>query len=240
MLSSACSPHRKGSAVLCGQLQWFLHRHAETDGTHEASPQTQHFLPVSVYLISCAHCRVSVCSLVTSAFFSRCESCRTKLRSYRGLLTHLHTCSKVPRGKTKSAEPAAAPNPNVTRTVMEQDPPHLDSQLTSQVPNSDGSFPAAFNYPESTAPPVLGPPFLSHSVTSASQQFTDTAANVPPALKLDGPAAVSDTPDSQDLKQTQSMSPEPVHPAPGSAPHSPTGSSAVWKRNQGEHKTVTS
>ncbi|XP_049573491.1 zinc finger protein 414 [Syngnathus scovelli] len=36
--------------------------------------------------------------------FFLCENCRTKLRSYRGLLTHLHTCSKVPRGKTKSTE----------------------------------------------------------------------------------------------------------------------------------------
>ncbi|KAM9832193.1 zinc finger protein 414-like [Neosynchiropus ocellatus] len=36
-----------------------------------------------------------------------CESCRTKLRSYRGLLTHLHTCSKVSRSKTKPAEAAA-------------------------------------------------------------------------------------------------------------------------------------
>ncbi|XP_053717702.1 zinc finger protein 414 [Synchiropus splendidus] len=37
-----------------------------------------------------------------------CESCRTKLRSYRGLLTHLHTCSKVSRSKAKAAEAAAA------------------------------------------------------------------------------------------------------------------------------------
>ncbi|XP_026233687.1 zinc finger protein 414 [Anabas testudineus] len=180
-----------------------------------------------------------------------CESCRTKLRSYRGLLTHLHTCSKVPRGKTKSTEPtppqpAAAPNSNVTHTVMEQDPPHLDSQPASQVPNRDGSFHAAVLHPDSAAPPVLGPPFLAHLETSApqlpTQQLTETApqlpirngtSNMPPPMNVNGPAAASDYPDAQDQSQTQSTSPEPVHPAPGSAPHSPSGSSAVWKRNQG-------
>uniref|UniRef100_A0A674MSS5 Zinc finger protein 414 n=1 Tax=Takifugu rubripes TaxID=31033 RepID=A0A674MSS5_TAKRU len=34
-----------------------------------------------------------------------CESCRTKLRSYRGLLTHLHTCSKVPQAKQRWPTP---------------------------------------------------------------------------------------------------------------------------------------
>lgn len=189
-----------------------------------------------------------MCSLVRSLSLSRCESCRTKLRSYRGLLTHLHTCSKLPRGKTKSTEPtppqpAAAPNPNMTPMVMDQDPPHLDSQI----PNPDGSIPAAVLHQDSAAPPVLGTPFLSHSETSAPQLapqqlteaapqllFRNGASNVPPPLNLDGPTAASDSTDAQDQNQTQSTSPEPVHPAPGSAPHSPSGSSAVWKRNQGE------
>lgn len=130
---------------------------------------------------------------------------------------------------------------------MEQDPPHLDSQPASQVPNRDGSFHAAVLHPDSAAPPVLGPPFLAHLETSApqlpTQQLTETApqlpirngtSNMPPPMNVNGPAAASDYPDAQDQSQTQSTSPEPVHPAPGSAPHSPSGSSAVWKRNQGE------
>lgn len=255
-MNSVRSPLRKSAAVLHCRLQWFLPRHAETDGTYEASSQTQHLFPVSQP--SLKFLRLSICHLVISLFFSRCESCRTKLRSYRGLLTHLHTCSKVPRGKTKSTEPtppqpAAGPNLNVSPTVMEQDPPHLDSQLTSQVPNPDGLFPTAVNHPDSAAPPVLGPPFLSHSETSASQLPPQPlaesapqllprngASNMPPPLNLDRSAAASDPPDSQEQNQTQSTSSELVHPAPGSAPHSPSGSSAVWKRNQGEHTAVTS
>ncbi|XP_057696144.1 zinc finger protein 414 [Corythoichthys intestinalis] len=63
-----------------------------------------------------------------------CENCRTKLRSYRGLLTHLHTCSKVPRGKTKSSEQATLPpvgvtNPNVTAIM---NPPQIDVMPTPQ------------------------------------------------------------------------------------------------------------
>ncbi|GLD58466.1 zinc finger protein 414 [Lates japonicus] len=111
--------------------------------------------------------------------FFLCESCRTKLRSYRGLLTHLHTCSKVPRGKTKPAEltppqPAAITNPNVTPVAMDQNPLQLNSvstpqQLPSQIQNQDGSFPAAVSQPDSTAPPLLGPLFPSHQETSPPQ-----------------------------------------------------------------------
>ncbi|GAA6233121.1 zinc finger protein 414 [Lates japonicus] len=184
--------------------------------------------------------------------FFLCESCRTKLRSYRGLLTHLHTCSKVPRGKTKPAEltppqPAAITNPNVTPVAMDQNPLQLNSvstpqQLPSQIQNQDGSFPAAVSQPDSTAPPLLGPLFPSHQETSppqlAPQQLAEVVpqpllrnglSNLLPSLNLDGPLAASEPSDTQ----TQTMSPEPIHPAPVSAPHSPPGSSAVWKKNQG-------
>ncbi|XP_019713344.1 zinc finger protein 414 [Hippocampus comes] len=60
-----------------------------------------------------------------------CENCRTKLRSYRGLLTHLHTCSKVPRGKMKSTEqmplqPVGVTNPNATPLPADLNPPQMD------------------------------------------------------------------------------------------------------------------
>ncbi|XP_070765050.1 zinc finger protein 414 [Enoplosus armatus] len=181
--------------------------------------------------------------------FFLCESCRTKLRSYRGLLTHLHTCSKVPRGKTKPTEPmppppAAVTNPNMTPTAM--DSVSAPQQLPSQTPNPDGSFPAAVPQPDSGDPPFLGPPFLSAQQTSppqlAPQQLTEgapqpqlwnKASDVSPTLNLEDPTVAPDLHDAQGQHQTQTRSPEPVHPAPGAAPHSPPGSSAVWKKNQG-------
>ncbi|KAM9366633.1 zinc finger protein 414 [Symphorus nematophorus] len=177
--------------------------------------------------------------------FFLCESCRTKLRSYRGLLTHLHTCSKVPRGKTKPSEPtlpppAAVTNPNVTPMAVDQNPPQLESVSTPQeppfqVPNPDGSFSAAVPQSDSGAPPVLGLPFLSNPETTPQQlagtgapqpQLRSEASDVPPSLNLAGPTAAPDPPDTQTQQQTLSRS-------PGSAPHSPPGSSAVWKKNQG-------
>lgn len=175
--------------------------------------------------------------------FFLCESCRTKLRSYRGLLTHLHTCSKVPRGKTKLAEPtpvlpAAVTNPNTTPVAMDHNPPQL---LTTQIPNPEASIPAAVPQPDSAAPPPLGLPLLSNPDTSppqlASQQFVEAAPQSQEAsglpLHLFGPAAAPEPPDSQSHQQTQTRSPEATLLAPGSASHSPPGSSAIWKKNQG-------
>ncbi|XP_061559290.1 zinc finger protein 414 [Phycodurus eques] len=78
--------------------------------------------------------------------FFLCENCRTKLRSYRGLLTHLHTCSKVPRGKVKSTEqtlfqPIGVTTPNTTPLAANLNPPQMDvvstsHQLTSKLEGS--------------------------------------------------------------------------------------------------------
>ncbi|XP_073320473.1 zinc finger protein 414-like isoform X2 [Pagrus major] len=181
--------------------------------------------------------------------FFLCESCRTKLRSYRGLLTHLHTCSKVPRGKTKSTEPmpplaTAVTNPNMTPMAIDQNPPLLDSvstpqELPFQIPNPEGSFPAAVPQSDTAEPPHLGPPFLSNPEISppqlAPQQLTEVAPQpqlkkdasaLPHSLNVAGLSAAPDPADNQGQHQTQTRS-------PGSAPHSPPGSSAVWKKNQG-------
>lgn len=133
---------------------------------------------------------------------------------------------------------------------MDQNPPRLDSvstpqQLPFQIPNPDGSFPASVPLPDSAAPPLLGPPFLSNLETSppqlAPQQLTEAApqlrnkaSDLPPSLNLDGPTGAPDPPDAPGKQQKQTRAPESVRPAPGSAPHSPPGSSAVWKKNQGE------
>lgn len=171
--------------------------------------------------------------------FFLCESCRTKLRSYRGLLTHLHTCSKVPRGKTKSTEVIThmptGTNPNMAPMAMDQNPPRLDSSQEApiQIPNPDGSFPASVP-PEFAAPPVLGPPFMSNPETSPQQvtevapqpQLRNETSDLPPSPNQAGQTAALGPPDAQGQQQTQTRS-------PGSAPQSPPGSSAVWKKNQG-------
>uniref|UniRef100_A0A3B5K6B3 Uncharacterized protein n=1 Tax=Takifugu rubripes TaxID=31033 RepID=A0A3B5K6B3_TAKRU len=90
--------------------------------------------PGKVLLCSTAGCSVLKCSA------SSCESCRTKLRSYRGLLTHLHTCSKVPRGKAKVADaapPLASSSPNPTAGATSQNPPALDSTSQTKAPGSE-------------------------------------------------------------------------------------------------------
>ncbi|XP_059206142.1 zinc finger protein 414 [Centropristis striata] len=186
--------------------------------------------------------------------FFLCESCRTKLRSYRGLLTHLHTCSKVPRGKAKPAEstashPAAPTNPNTTPMAVDQKPPLLDSVFTSQllpsqIPNPDGSSLNAVKS-ESAGPPLLGPPFSSNPETSplqlAPSQLTEAApqplvknepSDLPLSLNLVGQTAAPDTPDAQGQHLTQTRSPESIHPASGSAPRSPPVT-AIWKKSQG-------
>ncbi|XP_034536833.1 zinc finger protein 414 isoform X2 [Notolabrus celidotus] len=181
-----------------------------------------------------------------------CENCRTKLRSYKGLLTHLHTCSKVPRGKPKQPEPPpptpAPTNPNMPPMAMDQDPPRLESMSTSQQPppqiqHTDGSLPAAAPQPESVAPPHLGPPFLPDPDPSPPQlvpqqllaestplpQLKKETSEVPPSLNLEGDAKVSDPPDVKEQHQAQRGSIETTHPAPQSPP-----SSAVWKKSQDE------
>ncbi|XP_068566850.1 zinc finger protein 414 [Cebidichthys violaceus] len=186
--------------------------------------------------------------------FFLCESCRTKLRSYRGLLTHLHTCSKVSRGRPKPSEPVPPPAPAAAVTDpdpdLDQKPPLLDpvsapQPLLSEIPNTEGSFLAAVLEAD-PAPPLLGPPFLSNPETSplhlAPPQLTSSApqpriksepSDLPPPLNPDGPTAASDSPDARGQHLTQTGCPEPVHPAPGPAPRSPPGSAAVWKKGQG-------
>ncbi|XP_032374973.1 zinc finger protein 414 [Etheostoma spectabile] len=177
--------------------------------------------------------------------FFLCESCRTKLRSYRGLLTHLHTCSKVPRGKTKTPPLPAATNPNASFAAADQKPPLLDSvsspqQLTYQTPNPEDSFPAADEKPDPAAHLLLSPPFLSNLETSPPPQLTE--ADLRPQIKveasdvpiLSGSAAAPDSPDAQSQHLIQTRSLEPVHPGPESAPRSPPGATIVWKKGQGQ------
>lgn len=172
--------------------------------------------------------------------FLRCESCRTKLRSYRGLLAHLHTCAKVPRGKTKSSEPvptlhAAETIPNMTSVVVDQKPSQWNSNI--QIPNPGTSLPTT-PQSDSAAPPLLCSPFLSNQDSLPAQlapdkliedsqlQLRNKTSKLSLSLSLAGQAAL-DPPDTQSQHQAQTRS-------PASAPNSPPGSTAVWKKNQGK------
>ncbi|XP_056881078.1 zinc finger protein 414 isoform X1 [Takifugu flavidus] len=149
-----------------------------------------------------------------------CESCRTKLRSYRGLLTHLHTCSKVPRGKAKVADaapPLASSSPNPTAGATSQNPPALDSTSQTQAPGSASSV----SQPNYAAAPPHVPTVLD--LQPEQQELQKTPPDVPPPA---GSGAATDPPDGP--LQTQGPS-----RGPALAPKSPSGSSAVWKKTQG-------
>ncbi|XP_007541365.1 zinc finger protein 414 [Poecilia formosa] len=157
--------------------------------------------------------------------YFQCESCRTKLRSYRGLLAHLHTCSKVPRAKPKAAEPtapvlAAVAASNSAPRTSELAPPQLESVSPQQAPIQTTSVPSAVPVPDSADPPGLGPPMLSLQEVPPSQRveappqspLRDTAAKLAASFRPIAPKAASDL------------------AAPGSAAY--PASSAVWRKNQ--------
>ncbi|XP_072237205.1 zinc finger protein 414 isoform X2 [Leuresthes tenuis] len=188
--------------------------------------------------------------------YFQCESCRTKLRSYRNLLGHLHTCSKVTRGKPKAVEPTpllpvTVSSPNTIPKAPDQQPPWLESvsspqQLPLQIANPDGSFAAVGPQPGSADPPVLGPPILALPETHPSKlsppQLTEAAfqpplgneaSDAPPSLNVAARQAAPDSSGARAQHQTQTRSPEAIQPAPGPAASSHPGSSAVWKKNPG-------
>uniref|UniRef100_A0A4W5MU06 Zinc finger protein 414 n=1 Tax=Hucho hucho TaxID=62062 RepID=A0A4W5MU06_9TELE len=83
-----------------------------------------------------------------------CQSCRSKLRSYRALLKHLHTCAKVAKSKAKAGEQAEVkPDPDAdpdAAVPMATDPSSTDQETPQQqepmesepshpVPGSTGS-----------------------------------------------------------------------------------------------------
>ncbi|XP_029986962.1 zinc finger protein 414 isoform X2 [Sphaeramia orbicularis] len=163
--------------------------------------------------------------------FFLCESCRTKLRSYRGLLTHLHTCSKVPRGQKKPPEATPSQPTAVTPMAVDQNPQQPDSAVTtpqqqsSQVP--DGATQMDLAPPPGSSNPQLPPPQL----TEALPQLKIDPSQVSLPLKPEEQKAPDPT-ETQIQQQPQTRSPEPVHPL-GPASQSPPGLSAVWKKNQG-------
>uniref|UniRef100_A0A3P9QGP6 C2H2-type domain-containing protein n=1 Tax=Poecilia reticulata TaxID=8081 RepID=A0A3P9QGP6_POERE len=154
--------------------------------------------------------------------YFQCESCRTKLRSYRGLLAHLHTCSKVPRAKPKAVEPAApvlaaVAASNLAPRTSELAPPQLESVSPQQAPIQTTSVPSAVPVPD-FADPGLGPPMLSLQEAPPQSPLRDAATKLAASFRPIAPKAAADL------------------AAPGSAAY--PASSAVWRKNQGDHRRV--
>lgn len=140
-----------------------------------------------------------------------CESCRTKLRSYRGLLTHLHTCSKVSRGKPKVTD-ALSPSANTSggssnpNPAAHQNPPQLESMSKSQEMSfqTSGSGSSVPQLTGAAAPPHLHTAVPSLDVQPEQQELKKTVADLPPHV---GPGAAADPPDIQAQPQAPTRGP---------------------------------
>lgn len=161
------------------------------------------------------------------------------MRSYRNLLGHLHTCSKVPRGKPKAAETAPPqPAPGVVKPA-EQPSPQLESLSSPQLTSFESTVPAA----ASTDPPTLDPPVLPlqgmsspklpPAPLSTASPVQSESYHLPPTLNPVTPKAAVDPSDLQSQVQTQTWTSETSHPVSFSAVSS-HGSPAVWRKSQGE------
>lgn len=195
---------------------------------------------------------------------ARCQSCRSKLRSYRALLKHLHTCAKVAKSKAKADEQAEVkpdPDPDAAvpmatdqETPQQQEP--MESEPSHPVHGSTGSDHLSPQAPSPYQPPedgsLLGLDLNSGLLPGAfSLQegggggLSDTQ---PPGLKdqlpegsygsfsqyLQSPLEVS----GPALQQQQQRPPRPVPSALPSSPppqtSTPPGSNARWRKNQGD------
>ncbi|KAM7015173.1 LOW QUALITY PROTEIN: zinc finger protein 414-like [Tautogolabrus adspersus] len=189
-----------------------------------------------------------------------CENCRTKLRTYKGLLTHLHTCSKVSQGKTKLPEPMPPPS----SCCCCSNKPKCDPHGHGPGPTAAGVgvlIPATSNpkhgrflpcccssirvccTPSSWSPilpnPDPSPPQLAPQQLKEAAllpQLINEASEMPPSLNIEGASVVPDATDTRGQNQAQSGSLEPTHAATGSSPLSPPPL-AVWRKNQAQNSS---
>lgn len=137
---------------------------------------------------------------------------------------------------TAAAAAAVVSNTNTTATSVDQrnqrqDPSSTPQQPVSQLANQQGNFPTAPR-PGSTYSPLIRPSVLSFPERLASPQLTGLPVQ-PSPLNSDGQSAAPESSEVRGQNQTLGRSPESIHPAPVSAPQSPPGPVAIWKKNQG-------
>ncbi|KAG7278843.1 hypothetical protein CRUP_010406 [Coryphaenoides rupestris] len=168
---------------------------------------------------------------------SRCESCRAKLRSYRGLLAHLHTCSKVSRSKLKT-------EPGFPLTSSEN---WSNEQATPQQDDAADDHMQVSSHGQHVDNPLASPPHLDQSFTplmdsqepSSFQQVNQDPSQFPPQTQDYGASSFQ-------IPHAEMLATDPLpfdgqaehqgqfQAQPQSAPLSPTSSAAVWKKNQGQ------
>lgn len=137
---------------------------------------------------------------------------------------------------TAAAAVVVVSNTNITATSVDQrnqrqDPSSTPQQPVSQLANQQGNFPTAPR-PGSTSSPLIRPSVLSFPERLASPQLTGLPVQ-PSPLNSDGQSAAPESSEVRGQNQTQGRSPESIHPASVSAPQSPPGPVAIWKKNQG-------
>ncbi|XP_030232844.1 zinc finger protein 414 [Gadus morhua] len=104
--------------------------------------------------------------------FFLCESCRAKLRSHRGLLLHLHTCSKVSRAKLKTEQtqgPPAPEGPTGYPAATGED--WSQEQGTPQGESATGHTQAPSHSQQASAPPSHQSPLKDSQETPSYQQL---------------------------------------------------------------------
>ncbi|KAJ8356821.1 hypothetical protein SKAU_G00196150 [Synaphobranchus kaupii] len=189
-----------------------------------------------------------------------CESCRAKLRSYRALFKHLHTCAKVAKSKAARAEEITSPGamamteaaestlsydaaapagpPADTQTPVKEEPMELELASTagesgpSNMVSPLASLQASVNNLPQEAP--LAPP-VTPTPTSAPAPAAHPAPPPGPFSLLDPtpfPAeSLQSGPPPGSFRPLGSARADPSPPA-SPAPPTPPGSNAVWKKNQ--------
>ncbi|KAK1786293.1 hypothetical protein P4O66_017994 [Electrophorus voltai] len=181
-------------------------------------------------------------------YFFLCESCKAKLRSYRTLLKHLQTCAKVAKTKAIKTEAADTDPSGVSLATVDLEPygPLLTTDESQQM-ESEPSLPlnsAPRPSQQAAASTVLtdstSMAFPAEVVAANAQRVPGQAdaaySPFPPRLSPVPPASL---PEPVQLEQQQPLLPQwsiRIGPSslPSSPPHTPPGSNAVWRKNQGQ------
>ncbi|XP_062327265.1 zinc finger protein 414 [Osmerus eperlanus] len=181
--------------------------------------------------------------------YFQCESCRSKLRTYPALLKHLHTCSKVAKGKIgKTAEQSShdqllgpntpsdilpSPNPNPSTSPMDTDSSNAHQQRESGT--APHLLPSQLQLPKKCS--LLAPsstcfPRADSQLQAQSQSQPQTQSQVQDQTpNTDNP----EQPEDQAPPQMQQQAEPSVQDLPALTSSSQTspGSNAVWRKNQG-------
>ncbi|KAI1882601.1 hypothetical protein AGOR_G00236570 [Albula goreensis] len=141
-----------------------------------------------------------------------CESCRAKLRSYRALFKHLHTCAKVAKSKAARAEELAPP---VTMATAEGADAMFaaDAMAPPPVKNEPMDFdPTPINTAHT-------PANISHAVSNAEHSISN-AGPAPPSTDCTS-SSTGPAPSPTETSPSNPSPPLACHPSVSSVPQEP-------------------